>query len=88
MASAIWLFIADVFEEFFSPVNAAQTLLFTSATKRDKVLEYTMAFVKAGLESGKLTAPEMTGILHIVGAIADILIGVRHRISQQLIAYF
>ena len=51
-------------------------LLVSAVTKRNKVLEHTMNFVKAGLESGKLTPAELTGILSIVGAIAEVLLGV------------
>ena len=38
-------FVVDVFEEFFSPVTAAQAVLHSSVGKRKDVLAKTMGFI-------------------------------------------
>jgi hypothetical protein len=66
----------DVFEEFFSPVTAAQTLLHTAVSKRKEVLNKTMGFVMSVLTAQALEPRQKAGALHMVGAVADILITV------------
>lgn len=64
----------DVFEEFFSPVTAAQTLLHTAVSKRKEVLQKTMGFIMSVLTATGLEPRQKAGALHMVGAVADVLI--------------
>ncbi|XP_013398069.1 importin-7 [Lingula anatina] len=63
----------DVFEEFLSPSTAAQTLLHSAASKRKEILQKTMGFCMQMLSTG--TEPrQKDGVLHIIGALADVLL--------------
>ncbi|KAK2188208.1 hypothetical protein NP493_140g03054 [Ridgeia piscesae] len=64
----------DAFEEFFSPVTAAQGLLHAAASKRKEMLPKIMALVLEVLSSAELPPRQKAGALHVVGAIADILL--------------
>lgn len=67
--------LADVFEEFLSPVLAAQGLLHTAVAKRKEVLSKTMGFV-VQLLSSEITPQMKDGALHIIGSVADVLLQV------------
>ena len=69
--------VTDAFEEFFSPVTAAQGLLHAAASKRKEMLPKIMALVLEVLSSAELPPRQKAGALHVVGAIADILLTVR-----------
>ena len=66
--------VADVFEEFFSPVMAAQGLLHSSVSKRKEVLQKTMGFLMQLLGTPGLEPQQKAGCLHMVGSIADVLL--------------
>ncbi|KAK2154166.1 hypothetical protein LSH36_275g06021 [Paralvinella palmiformis] len=66
----------DVFQEFFSPVTAAQTLLCTVVTRRKEMLQRTMGFIMAILTNndGPTDPRHKAGALHMVGAVAETLL--------------
>jgi importin-7 len=64
----------DVFEDFVSPVNAARQLVYQVANKRKQILEQTMVFCIQVLQNQQLPPRQKDGILHIVGAVAPVLL--------------
>uniref|UniRef100_A0A8C3VHM5 Importin 7 n=1 Tax=Catharus ustulatus TaxID=91951 RepID=A0A8C3VHM5_CATUS len=57
----------DVFEDFISPTTAAQTLLFTSCSKRKEVLQKTMGFCYQILTEPNADPRKKDGALHMIG---------------------
>lgn len=66
----------DVFEDFVSPVTAAQTLLHSVAKKRKDMLQKAMEFVMTVLTNPASTPRQKDGALHMVGTVADVLLKV------------
>ncbi|KAM5138812.1 importin-7 [Mantella aurantiaca] len=64
----------DVFEDFISPTTAAQTLLFTSCSKRKEVLQKTMGFCYQILTEPAADPRKKDGALHMIGSLAEILL--------------
>lgn len=64
----------DVFEDFLSPVIAAQTLFYSCASKRKEVLQKSMGFCMQILTQGTASAREKDGALHMIGAVAEVLL--------------
>lgn len=64
----------DIFEDFVSPVNAARQLVYQVASKRKQMLEQAMVFCMQVLQNQQLEARQKDGILHIVGAVAPVLL--------------
>lgn len=64
----------DIFEDFVSPVTAAQTLLHASCKKRKDMLQKTMQFCMEVLTSPNADPRQKDGALHMVGSLADILL--------------
>lgn len=64
----------DIFEDFVSPVSAAQRLLHSACKKRKNMLSDTMRFVVSVLTSPEAAAKQKDGALHMVGHVADILL--------------
>ncbi|XP_074661019.1 importin-7-like [Tubulanus polymorphus] len=64
----------DVFEDFVSPVTAAQTLLHSSVAKRKGVLQKTVDFCMSILRTPNVGPRQKDGALHMIGAVADILL--------------
>ncbi|XP_049819869.1 importin-7 isoform X2 [Aethina tumida] len=64
----------DVFEDFVSPVSAAQTLLHSACRKRKEMLQKTMIFLTQVLTNPATEPPQKDGALHMVGSLADILL--------------
>ncbi|XP_068117032.1 LOW QUALITY PROTEIN: importin-7 [Hyperolius riggenbachi] len=64
----------DVFEDFISPTTAAQTLLFTSCSKRKEVLQKTMGFCYQILTEPATDPRKKDGALHMIGSLAEILL--------------
>ncbi|XP_068617369.1 importin-7 [Battus philenor] len=66
----------DIFEDFVSPVSAAQTLLSSCCKKRKDMLERTMHLCMQVLTSqnGEYGPRQRDGALHMVGTLNDILI--------------
>lgn len=58
--------ISDVFEDFVSPVTAAQTLLHSACKKRKDMLQKTMMFVMQVLTSPNADPKQKDGALHMV----------------------
>jgi hypothetical protein len=65
-----------VYEEFFSPVSAAQGLLKSAVSKRKEVLQKSMGFILQVLTTNGLVPHKKAGALHMVGTIADVLLAV------------
>ncbi|KAG8438359.1 hypothetical protein GDO86_008876, partial [Hymenochirus boettgeri] len=64
----------DVFEDFISPTTAAQTLLFTSCSKRKEVLQKSMGFCYQILTEPAADPRKKDGALHMIGSLAEILL--------------
>ncbi|XP_032527964.1 importin-7 [Danaus plexippus] len=66
----------DIFEDFVSPVTAAQTLLISCCKKRKDMLEETMHLCMQVLrnQNGEYGPRQKDGALHMVGTLVDILI--------------
>ena len=64
----IWIviFILDIFEDFVSPVTAAQTLLHAACRKRKGMLQKTMQFCMEVLTSPNADPRQKDGALHMV----------------------
>uniref|UniRef100_A0A8C3VD14 Importin 7 n=1 Tax=Catharus ustulatus TaxID=91951 RepID=A0A8C3VD14_CATUS len=62
----------DVFEDFISPTTAAQTLLFTSCSKRKEVLQKTMGFCYQILTEPNADPRKKDGALHMIGSLKKI----------------
>ncbi len=75
-----------MFEEFFSPVTAAQTLLHTSVSKRKEVLQKTMGIIMQVLATTPLDPRHKAGAMHMVGAVAEILLTVSPN-RRDLVSY-
>lgn len=58
--------VTDIFEDFVSPVTAAQTLLHSSCKKRKDMLQKTMHFVMQVLTSPNADPRQKDGALHMV----------------------
>jgi len=70
------VFCSDVYEEFFNPAMAAQTLLHAAASKRREVLQKTMGFIIQVLTSPNLDPKHKSGAMHMVGSLAEVLLQV------------
>lgn len=64
----------DMFEDFLSPVVAAQTLFHSSVGKRKEVLQKAMGFCMSILTQTEVDPRQKDGALHMIGAVADILL--------------
>ncbi|KAJ8666896.1 hypothetical protein QAD02_008558 [Eretmocerus hayati] len=64
----------DIFEDFVSPVTAAQTLLHSASKKRKDMLQKTMQFCVEVLTSSNTDHRQKDGALHMVGTLADVLL--------------
>ncbi|KAI8780568.1 importin-7, partial [Biomphalaria glabrata] len=64
----------DVFEDFLSPVMAAQTVFHSATAKRKEVLNKAMGFCMSILTSPTSTSRQKDGALHMVGAVAEVLL--------------
>ena len=62
-------FFADIFEDFVSPVTAAQTLLHSACKKRKDMLQKTMQFCVEVLTSSNTDPRQKDGALHMVNLI-------------------
>jgi hypothetical protein len=58
--------VTDIFEDFVSPVTAAQTLLHSSCKKRKDMLQKTMHFIMQVLTSPNADPRQKDGALHMV----------------------
>jgi len=67
---------SDVYEEFFNPSMAAQSLLLAAAGKRREVLQKTMGFIIQVLTTPNLDPRHKSGAMHMVGSLADVLLQV------------
>ncbi|XP_023243246.1 importin-7-like [Centruroides sculpturatus] len=63
----------DVFEDFISPVTAAQSLLHSAVKKRKEILPNSMGFVMSILTDPNSNPRQKDGALHMVGTVANIL---------------
>ena len=64
----------DIFEDFVSPITAAQTVLHSVCKKRKDVLPATMKLLLDIVQSQNTTPPQKDGALHMIGTMADILL--------------
>ena len=61
----------DVFEDFVSPVTAAQTLLHSICKKRKDALPQTMDMLLKVLQNPGTTPDHKDGALHMIGKLKD-----------------
>lgn len=64
----------DIFEDFVSPITAAQTLLHSACKKRKDMLAKTMEFCINVLRLQNADPRQKDGSLHMIGSLADILL--------------
>jgi len=64
----------DIFEDFVSPVTAAQTLLHSACKKRKEMLQKTMALLLQIIQTPGTNPSQKDGALHMIGTMADILL--------------
>jgi len=64
----------DIFEDFVSPVTAAQTLLHSACKKRKEMLQKTMNLLLSIIQTPGVTPSQKDGALHMIGTMADILL--------------
>jgi hypothetical protein len=64
----------DIFEDFVSPVTAAQTLLHSACKKRKEMLQKTMALLLQIIQASETNPSQKDGALHMIGTMADILL--------------
>ncbi|XP_071104621.1 importin-7-like [Haliotis cracherodii] len=64
----------DVFEDFLSPVMAAQIVFYSAAAKRKEVLNKAMGFCMSILTQPNIDPRQKDGALHMVGAVAEVLL--------------
>lgn len=79
-----------MFEDFVSPVTAAQTLLHSACKKRKDMLQKAMTMVTQVLTNPTTEAPQKDGALHMVGSLADVLLRkkiYRDQLDQLFIKY-
>lgn len=80
----------DIFEDYVSPVTAAQNLLHTVCKKRRDMLNRTLSFVVNVMSSPQSDARMRDGALHMVGTVADILLKkdmYRDQMENMLVSY-
>ena len=73
-----------------SPVNAARQLVFQVCNKRKQVLEQAMLFSMQVLQNAQLPPRQKDGILHIVGAVAPVLLKknmYKDQVEMMLVSY-
>ncbi|XP_033645727.1 importin-7-like [Asterias rubens] len=78
----------DAFEDFISPVAAAQTVLRSCAGKRKEVLQKTMEFCMQVMIEPGMEPRKKDGVMHMVGTMADILLKkkmYKERMEQVLV---
>lgn len=85
----LFIFHLDVYEEFFNPATAAQTLLHDAVSKRKDVLQKAMAFVMSILLQPNLDPRQKSGALQMVGSLSSILMAVsvlilHHSLTVQI----
>jgi len=64
----------DIFEDFVSPITAAQTVLHSVCKKRKDVLPKTMDLLLSIVQTPNTTPSQKDGALHMIGTMADILL--------------
>nr|XP_054761682.1 importin-7-like [Lytechinus pictus] len=80
----------DVFEDFISPVTAAQTVLHSSASKRKEVLSKTMGFCIQVVTEPTVDPRKKDGALHMIGTLAEILLKkkiYKDQMEQMLVSH-
>ncbi|CAG2114643.1 unnamed protein product [Medioppia subpectinata] len=80
----------DVFEDYVSPVTAAQTLLHTCCKKRKDMLQKSMGFAVQVLSNATSDPRMKDGALHMVGSVADILLKkdlYKDQMENMVVAY-
>lgn len=80
----------DVFADFVSPVNAARQLVYHVCNKRKQMLEQSMMFCMQVLQNQQLSPRQKDGILHIVGAVAPVLLRknmYKDQVELMLVSY-
>ena len=80
----------DVFDNYISPVTAAQTLLHTCCKKRKDMLQKSMGFAIQVLSNANSEPRMKDGALHMVGSVADILLKkelYKDQMENMIVAY-
>ncbi|XP_054164898.1 importin-7-like isoform X2 [Oppia nitens] len=80
----------DVFEDYVSPIVAAQTLLHTCCKKRKEMLQKSMGFAVQVLSNTNSDPRMKDGALYMVGAVADILLKkdlYKDQMENMIVAY-
>ncbi|KAH0535773.1 importin-7 [Cotesia glomerata] len=80
----------DIFEDFVSPVTAAQTLLHSACKKRKEMLQKTVQFCIEVLTNPTADPRQKDGALHMIGSLADVLLKknlYKEQMDKMLMSY-
>lgn len=79
----------DFFEDYVSPVSAAQQFLCTCCKKRKDMLKNTIGFAIQILSSNVSTSQQKDGALHMLGSVSDIMLKKKmyHQQINNMLAY-
>lgn len=80
----------DIFEEYVSPVSAAQNLLTSLCKKRRDMLQKTMNFVITVLNDPQADPKAKDGALHMIGSISSVLLRkpmFKDQLEQLILTY-
>lgn len=80
----------DVFEDYATPVPAAQSFLFQACRKRVGILPKTMQAIMQIITSSTADAKQKDGALHMVGSLAEILLKkkyFRDQMESMIVSY-
>lgn len=79
-----------VFEDYTTPVPAAQGLLCTACKTRKGILQKTMQVVMQIITAPSVDAKQKDGAFHMVGALAEVILKkktFREQMEQMLVTY-
>ncbi|XP_020286261.1 importin-7 [Pseudomyrmex gracilis] len=80
----------DIFEDFVSPVTAAQTLLHSACRLRKNMLEKTLQLCLEVLTSPNADPRQKDGALHMIGTLAEVMLKkkvYREQMDKMLLQY-
>lgn len=80
----------DIYDDYSTPVPAAQGLFHSSCKKRKGILQKAMQFLMSIIVAPNLDPKQKDGALHMIGTLADVLIkkkAYRHQMEQMLTSY-
>ena len=80
----------DVFDEYVSPVSAAESFLADAVAKRKDVLMKTVTFLGTIIHNDSISSKQRDGVLHMLGVIGTVLIKKKtftHQLENMIVQY-